>query len=174
MCSPVGLKEAALDSPTFRSSYTHFTEQVDLIEKWLETWLKSVSKITNEVAPLEGIINGFLSQAAPPTNVSEAVLDHDYTLLALKRYGDAAREIWTSTILSMKRMEANMVEPIRSLLQNDLRNFKVRHVLLPGFNCCLAEAISRRAAVFSNRLKRFTTVFSIDTPRKLKRKNPRH
>ncbi|KAL8820541.1 MAG: hypothetical protein Q9223_001252 [Gallowayella weberi] len=121
---PVGLKEAALDSPTFRSAYTHFTEQVDLVEKWLETWLKSVSKITNEVGPTEGIINSFLSQAIPPTNLAEAVLDHDYTLLAVKRYGEAAREIWTSTILSMKKMELNMVEPIRSLMQNDLRNFK--------------------------------------------------
>ncbi|KAL8686446.1 MAG: hypothetical protein Q9224_005445, partial [Gallowayella concinna] len=73
---------------------------------------------------MEGIINGFLSQAVPPTNVSEAVLDHDYTLLAVKRYGEAARELWTSTILSMKRMEFNMVEPVRSLMQNDLRNFK--------------------------------------------------
>ncbi|KAL8802260.1 MAG: hypothetical protein Q9182_003911 [Xanthomendoza sp. 2 TL-2023] len=121
---PVGLKEAALDSPTFRSAYTHFTEQVDLVEKWLETWLKSVSRITNEVGPIEGIINAFLSQAIPPTNLSEAVLDHDYTLLAVKRYGEAARESWTSTILSLKKMELNMMEPIRSLMQNDLRNFK--------------------------------------------------
>ncbi|KAL8751199.1 MAG: hypothetical protein Q9199_006585 [Rusavskia elegans] len=121
---PVGLKEAALDSPTFRSGYTHFTEQVDLVERWLETWLKSVSKLTAEIAPLEGMINGFLMQTVPPINVSEAVLDHDYTLLAIKRYGDAARDIWTSTILGMRRMDGNMVEPIRILMQNDIRNFK--------------------------------------------------
>ncbi|KAL8899361.1 MAG: hypothetical protein Q9192_001614 [Flavoplaca navasiana] len=121
---PVGLKEAALDSPTFRACYTHFTEQVDLVEKWLETWMKSVSKVTTEIGPLEGIINGFLSQSVAPLSVSEAVLDHDYTLLAIKRYGDAAREIWTSTILGMKRMEVNMIEPVRGFMQNDLRHFK--------------------------------------------------
>ncbi|CAO1599792.1 SNF1-interacting protein [Xanthoria calcicola] len=121
---PVGLKEAALDSPTFRSGYTHFTEQIDLVERWLETWLKSVSKIITETAPLEGMIYGLLTQTVPPTNVSEAVLDHDYTLLAIKRYGDAARDIWTSTILGMRRMGGNMVEPVRILMQNDLRNFK--------------------------------------------------
>ena len=71
------------------------------------------------------MINGFLTQTVPPTNVSEAVLDHDYTLLAIKRYGDAARDIWTSTILGMRRMGGNMVEPVRILMQNDLRNFKV-------------------------------------------------
>ena len=88
--------------------------------------MKSVSKVTTEIGPLEGIINGFLSQSVAPLNVSEAVLDHDYTLLAIKRYGDAAREIWTSTILGMKRMEVNMIEPVRGFMQNDLRNFKVR------------------------------------------------
>ncbi|KAL8673367.1 MAG: hypothetical protein Q9168_002214 [Polycauliona sp. 1 TL-2023] len=106
------------------SGYTHFIEQVDSVEKWLETWLKSISKVTAEIGPLEGMINGFLSQTVPPVNVSEAVIDHDYTLLAIQRYGEAARDIWTSTILGMKRMEANMIEPVRNLMQNDLRNFK--------------------------------------------------
>ncbi len=126
MCRPVGLKEAALDSPTFRSCYTHFTEQIDLVERWLETWMKSVSKVTTEIGPLESMINGFLSQIVAPLNISEAVLDHDYTLLAIKRYGDAAREIWTSTMLGMKRIEVNMTEPVRGFMQKDLRNFKVR------------------------------------------------
>ncbi|KAL8777021.1 MAG: hypothetical protein Q9203_002981 [Teloschistes exilis] len=121
---PVGLKEAALDSPSFRSGVSHFADQVDLVEKWLDTWMRSVSKITHEVGPLESTINGFLSQMLPPANVSEAVLDHDYTFLALKRYADAAREIWTSTIQGMMKMEVNMVEPVRSFVQTDLRAFK--------------------------------------------------
>ncbi|KAL8694239.1 MAG: hypothetical protein Q9218_001065 [Villophora microphyllina] len=127
---PVGLKEAALDSPSFRSGVSHFADQVDLVERWLDAWSKSVSKVTHEVAPLEGMINGFLSQMLPPANVSEAVIDHDYTLLALKRYADAAKDIWTSTIQGMMKMDINMVEPVRSFLQNDLRAFKdTRRVL---------------------------------------------
>ncbi|KAL8667223.1 MAG: hypothetical protein Q9202_000796 [Teloschistes flavicans] len=121
---PVGLKEAALDSPSFRSGVSHFADQVDLVEKWLDTWLRSVSKITHEVGPLESTINGFLSQMLPPANVSEAVIDHDYTLLAIKRYADAARDLWTSTIQGMMKMEVNMVEPVRNFVQNDLRAFK--------------------------------------------------
>ncbi|KAL9602630.1 MAG: hypothetical protein Q9179_002487 [Wetmoreana sp. 5 TL-2023] len=70
------------------------------------------------------MINGFLSQAVPPTNVSEAIIDHDYTLLALKRYSEAARELWKSTILGMMKMEGNVAEPVRRFIQNDLRAFK--------------------------------------------------
>lgn len=128
----MGLKEAALDSPTFRSSVSHFADQVDLVERWLDTWLKSVLKITQEAGALEGLINGFLSQMVPPTNVSEAVLDHDYTMLALKSYGEGARNSWTSTISGMKKMEVNITEPVRSLIQNDIRAFKVRSSISIG------------------------------------------
>ena len=69
-------------------------------------------------------MTGFLSQTIPPTHVSEAVLDHDYTLLAMKRYGDCAKEFWTATISGLKRMETNMAEPIKAFLYNDLRTFK--------------------------------------------------
>ncbi|KAI4115578.1 MAG: hypothetical protein LQ345_003856 [Seirophora villosa] len=119
-----GLKEAAIDSPTFRAGVLHFADQVDIIERWLESWIKSVLKCTQEAGALEGIINGFLSQIIPPANVSEAILDHDYTLLALNSYGEGARELWTSTILGMRKMEAKMVEPVRSLIHNELKTFK--------------------------------------------------
>ena len=119
------MKEAALDSPTFRSGLTHFSEQLDLVERWLENYVRSISKLVNEVGTLEALVNVFFTQSALPLNVSEAVIDHDYTLLAMKRYGEGAKEYWTSTIASLKRMEANMVDPIRSFLQNDMRSFKV-------------------------------------------------
>ncbi|KAL6713487.1 SNF1-interacting protein [Lecanora helva] len=121
---PVGLKEAALDSPTFRSGFTHFSEQLELVEKWLEGYVRCISKLTHEIGAFETLINGFLAQTVPPSLISEAVIDHDYTLLALKRYGDGAREFWTATMLGLKRMEANMVEPIKIFLQHDLRPFR--------------------------------------------------
>lgn len=103
---------------------------MDIIERWLESWIKSVLKCTQEAGALEGIINGFLSQIIPPANVSEAILDHDYTLLALNSYGEGARELWTSTILGMRKMEAKMVEPVRSLIHNELKTFKVDRLSL--------------------------------------------
>jgi len=121
---PVGLKEAALDSPTFRSGFTHFSEQLELVEKWLEGYIRCITKLSHEVGTFESLVTGFLGQSIPPTHISEAVLDHDYTLLAMKRYGDGAKEFWTATILGLKRMETNMVEPIKAFLHNDLRSFR--------------------------------------------------
>lgn len=120
----MGLKEAALDSPTFRAGCTHFSEQLDLVERWLEAYTKCVSQLSRDVGNFENVVNGFLSQTVAPAHISEALLDHDYTLLAMKRYSEGARELWTGTISAMKKMEGNMIEPLRAFLQNDLRSFR--------------------------------------------------
>ncbi|CAF9903811.1 MAG: SNF1-interacting protein [Alectoria fallacina] len=122
--TPVGLKEAALDSPTFRSAFTHFSEQVDLVEKWLEGYVRCTSKLSHELANFEPLVNGFLAQTTPPTHLSEAIIDHDYTLLAMQRYGQGAKETWMATIAALKKIQANMLEPMRTFLYNDLRSFR--------------------------------------------------
>lgn len=121
---PVGLKEAALDSPTFRATTLHFSEQVDVIEKWLDGYVRSITKLSNELSTFESLVNAFIAYGAPPIQVSEAILDHDYTLLAIKRYGEGAREYWSSAISGLKRLDSNVVDPARSFLQNDIRAFK--------------------------------------------------
>lgn len=121
---PVGVKEAALDSPTFRATYVHFVENVEALERWLESYTKAITKLLTETNGLEVVFNNFFNQSAVPLNISEAVLDHDYTLLALERYGEGAREFWTNTLRVLKKMESNIVEPIRIFMQRDLRVFK--------------------------------------------------
>jgi hypothetical protein len=124
MYSPVGLKEAALDSPTFRATAIHFGEQIDVVEKWLDSYVKSATRLSNEVSTIENIINTYLSWAMPPAQVSEAMLDHDYTALALKRYNEGAKEFWSSTLKWMKKVEGTVIEPIRQYLQTDLAALK--------------------------------------------------
>lgn len=122
---PVGLKEAALDSPTFRATAVHFSEQVDLIERWADDYLKSTSRLLAETATLENVIGSFISHALLPSSITEAALDHDYSVLAMRKYGEGAKDFWMSTLGVIKRLTAVVAEPIRSFLQNDLRAFKV-------------------------------------------------
>lgn len=74
-------------------------------------------------------MNGFLTAAVPPVYLSEAIIDHDYTLLAIKSYSEGAKEFWNSTILGIKKLDSSMVDPLRVFLQGELRNFKVRHTV---------------------------------------------
>ncbi|KAL7946172.1 hypothetical protein V8C42DRAFT_319760 [Trichoderma barbatum] len=118
---PVTLNEAVLDSPTFRATATHFADQVDAVEKWLNGYVASTSKLMSGLLSLEDTINNYLSKTTPfPDNV----IDNDYTLLALKRTSEGTRELWTQLLSTQKRMETAVVEPIRSFLTGELRNFK--------------------------------------------------
>lgn len=116
---PVGLKEAALDSPTFRATAIHFSDQVEIVERWLDTYTRSISKLVNDVSALEDTFNVFLQRSIPPANISEAVLDHDYTLLAMKRFGEGSRELWSQVFFGLKRMDGNVVDPIKAFMANE-------------------------------------------------------
>ncbi|KAF2280443.1 transcription factor SipA3, partial [Westerdykella ornata] len=121
---PVVIKEAALDSPTFRATAVHFSEQIDLVERWLDTYVKAVSKLATEMNALQTLVDNYIQAAHPPLQISEAVLDHDYTVLALKRFGEGARDFWNGTLRAMKRGESAVCEPIKAFVQSDLRMLK--------------------------------------------------
>ncbi|KAI1005217.1 hypothetical protein K3495_g3001 [Podosphaera aphanis] len=121
---PVGLREASYDSPTFRATTIHFADQVEIIEKWLEAYIKPISKMINEVSSIEDTYNSFIFRSIPPANISEAVIDHDYTLLAMKRYGESSREWWSQMITCVKKIDSNIADPIRTFMAVELRNFK--------------------------------------------------
>ncbi|KAH7117576.1 hypothetical protein B0J11DRAFT_467941 [Dendryphion nanum] len=142
---PVVIKEAALDSPTFRATAVHFGDQIDLIERWLDTYTRAVSKLATEMNALQSLVDSYIQASHPPLQLSEAVLDHDYTVLALKRFGEGAREFWNSTLRGMKRAEATVCDPIRFFLQNDLRMLKEARKNLENTQRTFDGAIARYA-----------------------------
>ncbi|CAI6327934.1 unnamed protein product [Periconia digitata] len=142
---PVVIKEAALDSPTFRATAVHFGDQIDLIERWLDGYIRAVSRLATEMNALQSLVDGYIQASHPPLQLSEAVLDHDYTVLALKRFGEGAREFWNSTLRSMKKAESNVCEPIRAFLQNDLRMLKDARRSLDNTQRVFDGAIARYA-----------------------------
>ena len=103
------------------------------MEKWLEGYVKATSKLSQEVSTIENLVHGFLANGTPPSQLSEAVIDHDYTLLAAKRYCEGAKEYWHSTLGGLKKLDLNIIDPIRGFLQTELRAFKVFGALSSSF-----------------------------------------
>lgn len=143
---PVGLKEAALDSPTFRATALHFADNIDAVERWLDGYIKAASRLVAEVSSLESAVNSMLSLSTPPAQISEAVLDHDYTLLAMRRYGEGAREFWANTLRGIKRYDGQVVDPIKSWLTTDLRTFKDARRAMESAQKNFDSVISRYSA----------------------------
>jgi len=122
---PVGINEAALDSPSFRAVTVHFSDQVDGIERWLDGYVRATSKVAADMLALEETINNHLSKMMPPAAAAaDAVIDPDYTLLALRRAADGSRQWWTQILSCARRMDAVSVEPIRAFIGGELRAFK--------------------------------------------------
>ncbi|KAK2058081.1 PH domain-containing protein [Colletotrichum caudatum] len=127
---PVGLNEASLDSPTFRATAQHFGEHIDNVERWLDDYVRSTSRVTRDILALEESVNAYLSKIFPPAATADSIVDHDYTLLALRRISDGSKEWWTQIMSTVRKMDTISVEPIRSFVAADLRSFKeVRRVL---------------------------------------------
>ncbi|GAW19176.1 hypothetical protein ANO14919_086600 [Xylariales sp. No.14919] len=119
---PVTLNEAGLDSPSFRASAVFSADQADSIERWLEGYVRTTSKLTHDILGLEETINQYLSKLIPPPGIVS--VDHDYTALALKRISDGSREWWVQVLNTAKKIDTLSVEPVRTFLATDLRNFK--------------------------------------------------
>lgn len=45
----VTFKEAALDSPTFRTSVNHVNEQLENLDRWLESFSKALNRLSQEM-----------------------------------------------------------------------------------------------------------------------------
>ncbi|KAK3368120.1 hypothetical protein B0H63DRAFT_404106 [Podospora didyma] len=125
---PVGLTEAALDSPTFRATTIHFADQLDGVERWLDGYMRSTSKLAHDLLALEDTINTYVAKMIPPVAsapaFADAVVDGDYTMLALRRTGETARDYWGGILSTARRLEPQSVEPIRAFVNGELRSFK--------------------------------------------------
>ena len=141
--SPVGLKEAAIDSPSFRATAVHFSDQVEAIERWLDGLSRAATKLSQEATNFEPLCTSFIQHCHPPNHFSEAILDHDYTLLALRRLADGISGLWLQTLIIMKNAQRTIADPIKNFLQNDLWPFKDARRNLEEARKNLDSALSR-------------------------------
>lgn len=62
----VTLKEAAMDSPTFRAHINHMDSELANVEEWLVALTALILKIPRQVKELRGYFNSFLEHMLPP------------------------------------------------------------------------------------------------------------
>lgn len=122
---PVVLKEAALDSPTFRATALHFAAQFESVEAWLKDYVKQATKLADRFAAVYSEFDSFKKfPLPPPPETSRAVLDHDYTLLATTRHCDGTKEYLHTIFRNMEKSRTSIVNPLNNFVKEDLRIFK--------------------------------------------------
>ena len=119
------MKEAALDSPTFRATALHFAAQFEAIEAWLKDYVKQATRLADRFSALNQEFDGFKKfPLPPPPETSQAVLDHDYTLLATTRHCDGAREYLQTIFRNMEKSRSTVVNPLNAFVKEELRLFR--------------------------------------------------
>jgi hypothetical protein len=145
---PVQLKEAALDSPTFRAVAVHYANQVEGLERWLREYVKQSQKLADRFASIQKEFDNFDHfPLPPPENLSQAVLDHDYTLLAVSRYGKNTNHYLRSVFDNVARSRQTMIDPL-------LRFIDATDSPLRQFNQA-RRALERSQAMFDAEMARY-------------------
>ncbi|KAI5251785.1 hypothetical protein E4T42_04002 [Aureobasidium subglaciale] len=145
---PVQLKEAALDSPTFRAVAVHYANQVEGIERWLRDYVKQSQKFTDRFAQIQKEFDNFDHfPPPPPENLSQAVLDHDYTLLAITRYSQNTTHYLHWVFNNIARSRQTLIEPLLRFIDgtdSPLRQFNQAR-----------KALERTQAIFDAEMTRY-------------------
>lgn len=103
----VSFKEAALDSPTFRTAMTHFDHQLQLSDEWFHAFMGLVAKIPASLDAFRSMF-AITDHIVLPT-LEELLVDPEYTLPVLLRSQDAVRRLW-NTALSVFSVDVARVE----------------------------------------------------------------
>lgn len=105
----VSLKEAALDSPSFRASVKHLHEQILTSERWILALRSSLSKIPRQVNELQSYIDSFLEYLMPHS-LQDGLVDQEYTQAAMNTAFEGLKSIWDISLglieFSIPRLES--------------------------------------------------------------------
>ncbi|ODQ65071.1 hypothetical protein NADFUDRAFT_51670 [Nadsonia fulvescens var. elongata DSM 6958] len=120
---PVAFKEASIDSPTFRAYINYLTIQVDMLDRWVDGISKALGRLSTEMDTVQEAVNGVITKFILSL-VADGIIDHDYTMLATRRYAEGAKYFWSRLIRSIKFHNLHFTEPLAELQKTEIRSFK--------------------------------------------------
>ncbi|CCH42158.1 putative membrane protein [Wickerhamomyces ciferrii] len=119
----VKLKEAALDSPSFRASVNYFNSQVDQTEHWIEGLLKSLKKYPQQFNDFKEVNNVLFNQLIPDF-LKDGLINQDNSVAILDTSKTNLGSLWESNTKALELKEAEITELLSEFSKNEIRHFK--------------------------------------------------
>lgn len=116
------LKEAALDSPSFRAVVNHLDIQISNIEKWIVAVSSSVKKLPRYVQELETFSNSFLEHLVPPF-IQDGIIDQEYTVRSLRLTVETLRRLWNLSLQAI-RVHTKETDNLETKVASLIRKYK--------------------------------------------------
>lgn len=110
----VTLKEAALDSPTFRASFNHLNNEISDMLEWCGNLQKRTSELNTSMDTLRELANNIIVMFVP-NFAFQGLLGQDYTTLAFVRYSQSIKAVWTELISRLHTHHDQLKERLKKI-----------------------------------------------------------
>lgn len=117
------LKEATIDSPSFRASAEFVHVQINEIMRWTSTFANRLEAMSALMDPLWTAVNSIVGDFEPPF-IHQNVLAQDYAALALARYSTATTSTFSSLISKIKTHYSRARSLIEKLNMGSFREYR--------------------------------------------------
>lgn len=119
----VRLKEAALDSPSFRANVNYYNSQVDHTDQWIDGLIKFLKKYPQQISDFKEF-NSVLSNQLLPDFLGGGLVDQESTISILAKAKRDLDTMWGDSMkqLNFRIFEAN--EILSNLSKIHIKHFK--------------------------------------------------
>ncbi|KAG0170006.1 SNF1-interacting protein [Apophysomyces sp. BC1015] len=119
----ITLQDAITDSPVYRANVLHFDEQLDLLEKWLDTLSKHLKLYCEKLSKFN-LETNLVCKKAIPVGIDDALIDPNFTGAVIKSFSDALQTSLAFKTKLVSDLEDNFIQPLQQFVKTYLKEFK--------------------------------------------------
>lgn len=119
----VRLKEAALDSPSFRTSCNYHATQAEQVEMWIDGLLKSLKKYPQHYTDFSEVNSVLLNQLIPDF-LKSTTIDQDNTLSVMDCTKMNLNSLWSTSLKDLALNEAEITAVLTEFTKRHVKPFK--------------------------------------------------
>ncbi|KAI9027345.1 hypothetical protein CLU79DRAFT_833263 [Phycomyces nitens] len=119
----ITLQDAITDSPVYRANILHFDEQLDLLERWLETLSKHMKLYCDRLNKFN-LETNLVCKKAIPVGIDDTLIDCNFTGAVIKSFSDALQTSLAFKTKLVSDLEDNFIQPLQQFVKTHLKEFK--------------------------------------------------
>ncbi|RCI05514.1 SNF1-interacting protein [Rhizopus stolonifer] len=119
----ITLYDAITDSPVFRSSLSHYDQQLDQLEHWLDSFSRQLRVYTDKLNKLN-VETMTLCQKAIPEGIDDTLIDPNFSGAVMKGFADALQTSLSFKTKLVLHLEESLISPLQQFVKTHLKDFK--------------------------------------------------
>ncbi|KAI9487540.1 MAG: hypothetical protein EXX96DRAFT_535688 [Benjaminiella poitrasii] len=117
------LYDAITDSPIYRSTSLHFDDQLDLLEKWLESLTKYMKSYVEKLNKFN-LETNTLCKIVIPVGIDDFMIDPNFPGSVIKSFSDSLQTSLAFKTKLVSDLEDNLIQPLQLFIKTHLKEFK--------------------------------------------------